>query len=173
MKLRIGKCRVGISKQQPAIMFSMDGYEYERAKQYDGKDLTGYVIDIYKPKRSNQANSYMWELITQIEDRSGINRNDIYKMAVREAGVWYDGEISTKDFPDFVEDWEKQWVGWFVDTDIRGTKATSFRAYRGSSVYNSKQMSRLIDHVVEEAKFWNIETATPEELAKIKVLWGE
>ena len=45
------------------------------------------------------------------------------------------------------------------------------RAYYGSSQYNTKQMSRLIDMVVEGAKELGIETLTPEELARIKEEW--
>jgi hypothetical protein len=34
-------------------------------------------------------------------------------------------------------------------------------------------MAKLIDGTVQEAKQLGIETATPDELAKMKALWGE
>lgn len=173
MKLKVKSCRVGISNGTPAIMFGLPGHEHDRAKTYDGKDLAGYVIEIVKPQRSDQANRYMWELIGEIADRTGLNRNDIYRQAVREAGAYHDGQVKTCDLSAFVNDWRRQGIGWFVDLDVQGEEWTSFRAYRGSSVYNSKEMSRLIDHVVAEAKTWGIETATPDELAKMKALWSK
>lgn len=41
----------------------------------------------------------------------------------------------------------------------------------GSSVYNTKQMSRLIDHVVQDCKAVGIETLTPLELDRLKGDW--
>lgn len=173
MKLKVKSCRTGLSNGKPAIMFGLSGKEFDRAKSYDGKDLTGYVIEIVKPQRSDQANRYMWELIGEISDRSGVNRNDIYRQAVREAGVYQDVYVRTDDVQTYMNVWKRQGIGWFVDKDVEGDEWTSLRAYFGSSVYNSKEMSRIIDYVVEEAKTWNIETATPDELAKIKALWGK
>ncbi|MFQ8836333.1 MAG: hypothetical protein ACLR8L_00235 [Oscillospiraceae bacterium] len=47
------------------------------------------------------------------------------------------------------------------------------RAYYGSSRYNAKQMGRIIDLVVEDAKDLGIETLTPDELARMNLEWGE
>ena len=43
----------------------------------------------------------------------------------------------------------------------------------GSSVYDTEQMSRLIDAVVEDCKAVGIETMTPEELDALMIRWGE
>ena len=45
------------------------------------------------------------------------------------------------------------------------------RAYYGSSTYNTRQMSRIIDAAVEEAKGMGIETLRPEEIARLKEEW--
>ena len=42
---------------------------------------------------------------------------------------------------------------------------------RGSSDYNTYEMSKLIDGCVQEAKYLGIETLTPEELERMKVIW--
>jgi hypothetical protein len=34
-------------------------------------------------------------------------------------------------------------------------------------------MARLIDGTIQEAKQLGIETATPDEIARMKALWGE
>lgn len=47
------------------------------------------------------------------------------------------------------------------------------RAYYGSSTYNSKQMCRIIDMAVQDAKSLGIETLTPDELARMNIEWGE
>ena len=115
MKLKVNTCRTGISNGKPAIMFGLPGKEMDRAKSYDGKDLTGYVIEIVKPQRSDQANRYMWELIGEIADRSGVNRNDIYRQAVREAGSYQDVYVRTDSVQTYINVWTRQGIGWFVD----------------------------------------------------------
>ena len=45
-------------------------------------------------------------------------------------------------------------------------------AYYGSSTYNTTEMSRLIDYVVDEAKELGIETLPPEQLNAMKESWG-
>ena len=43
---------------------------------------------------------------------------------------------------------------------------------RGSHTYNTKEMSRLIEGTVQEAKALGIETATPEEIRRMEERWG-
>jgi hypothetical protein len=42
---------------------------------------------------------------------------------------------------------------------------------RGSHTYDTKEMARLIDGVVYEAKSIGIETLSPDELERMKSLW--
>ena len=44
--------------------------------------------------------------------------------------------------------------------------------YYGSSTYDTEQMSRLIDNVVQDCKALDIETETPERLAMMMEAWG-
>ena len=46
------------------------------------------------------------------------------------------------------------------------------RAYYGSSTYNSKQMSRLIDMAVQDCREQGIEVLPPERLAGMMEEWG-
>lgn len=43
--------------------------------------------------------------------------------------------------------------------------------YFGSSSYDTVQMSRLIDLLIEDCKAQGIETATPDEIARYKEEW--
>lgn len=45
--------------------------------------------------------------------------------------------------------------------------------YYGSSTYDTAQMSRLINIIVEECKAQGIETRTPDEISKLVSLWGD
>lgn len=168
MKVKINQCVTGIKGNQPYIAFSISGKEYDRVKDYHGKDLKGYVIDVYKPKRSSEANAYMWQLIGEIAEKSGTPEREVYRHAVREAGIYEDLMLKADGLEVFKESWESNGIAWLIEYDPPQSEYVHVRAYYGSSAYNSKQMSKLIDYVVSEAKFWNIETLTPDELASMK-----
>jgi hypothetical protein len=66
-------------------------------------------------------------------------------------------------------------VGWpteQVDYSPSGREVI-IRAYYGSSQYSTRQMSRLIDMAVEDAKDLGIEVLTPMELERMKEEWGK
>ena len=48
---------------------------------------------------------------------------------------------------------------------------TNVVLYFGSSTYDSKQMSDLIDRLISEAKELGIETDTPEQISRYKSEW--
>ena len=69
--------------------------------------------------------------------------------------------------------WKRQGTAWLTEVVdyAEDGDAVVVRAYFGSSVYSTKQMSRLIDYIVQDCRQVGIETMTPEELARIKEDW--
>lgn len=58
--------------------------------------------------------------------------------------------------------------------DIRVKGDTTWYSYyvlRGSHTYNSAEMARLIQGTIEDCKEQGIETATPDEIARMQSLW--
>lgn len=49
----------------------------------------------------------------------------------------------------------------------------SYYVLRGSHTYNSAEMARLIQGTIEDCREQGIETATPDELAKMAMLWEQ
>lgn len=137
-------------------------------------------IDKYREKRSLNANKYMWKLCGELAERLSdekvsYTKEGIYREAIKEIGVWYDDEVD----PDKVEWRCKAWsmigTGWLterVDFTADGEREI-IRFYYGSSRYNKKQMSRLIDNIVQDCKAVGIETMTPDQIAEMKAMWGE
>ena len=144
--------------------------------KYD--ELKGKDIDIklcrYREKRSVDANSYCWTLINQIAAVLNQRPNDIYRHCIREIGGNYQiSPILNKDLARWREIWESKGTGWICE-DMGESKLdgyTNTRNYYGSSKYDSRQMSQLIDRVVDEARELGIETMTPNEIARVKALW--
>ena len=65
-------------------------------------------------------------------------------------------------------------MGWLTNTlpsKIPG--CTNVILYYGSSAYDTNQMSRLIDRIVQDCKDAGIETLTPDKLDAMKAGWGD
>lgn len=58
-------------------------------------------------------------------------------------------------------------------SEENGKNVYFYRVYRGSSDLNSAEMALLIKGTVEECAAQDIETATPDEIARMNQLWGQ
>lgn len=137
-------------------------------------------IGKFREKRSLDANAYMWLLCGKLAEKlsdkkTKYTKEDIYREAIKEVGVWQDDEIEPERVKWRCAAWQQIGTGWLterVDFTADGSKEI-IRFYYGSSQYNKKQMGRLIDNIVQDCQAVGIETKTPEELARLKSLWGE
>lgn len=53
-----------------------------------------------------------------------------------------------------------------------GKEIIYYRVYRGSHTYNTQEMHELIEGTIIECKELGIETATPDEIARMEALWA-
>ena len=133
------------------------------------------------PKRSMDANAYCWVLLDKLavalsDDRRTVSPEEVYQQIIPNVGG------NSRILPirdDAVEEWKRIWggkgTGWTCEDMWPCSNLSGYhnvRCFYGSSVYDTKQMSRLIDLVVQECKEQGIETKTPEELARLKELWN-
>lgn len=133
-----------------------------------------YDITIRRKKRSLDANNYLWALVGQISQMVGIPSDEVYRHAVHEAGVYIPLPIRNDAVEEFTRNWGSRGAGWIVDvldnSKLEGYKLV--RAYYGSSTYDTAQMSRLIDYVVQDAKALGIETLSDRERSLLIDAWS-
>lgn len=137
-------------------------------------DLKEHELDIeikrHRNRRSLDANAYAWVLIDRIAEAMSITREEVYREAIRGIGGVSD-IVCVQDaaVDNLRRGWEKHGTGWQTETmpsKIEG--CTNVILYYGSSVYDTKQMSLLIDKLVQDAKALGIETVTPAELERLE-----
>lgn len=132
----------------------------------DNKKL--YRFEPYKEKRSNKANKYFWELLGQLCLEMGLDTIEEYKKRVRQLGVFRYWEIDKDNVATFNKMWSDNGIAWFTDVvDIAENGKIGINAYYGSSSYNTKQMAKLIDGVVQDCKAIGIETEIPENIKSL------
>ena len=127
-----------------------------------------------KKKRSLDANGYCWALLNELSDKLKIPAIELYQEFIRKVGSYEVICINTQAMGKFLEVWQSNGYGWLVD--ILGESRNypncmNLKCYHGSSVYDTKEMSKLIDEIVVECKEQGIETATGAELDLLKRGW--
>lgn len=137
--------------------------------QDDTKILTVQIdkneeLTTKKKKRSKNANAYFWELLQQLCEEMNLDVVKEYQKRVKELGIFRQWEIETINIPTFDKMWSSKGIAWFTEKVEEIGNKTIINAYYGSSSYNSKQMSRLIDNLVQDCKEIGIETLDEMEI---------
>lgn len=146
-------------------------------KQYNLKEKHELDLKVAKKcrKRSLDANAYAWVLIGRLAEKLKIPKEEIYRQYIKDIGCFEPLPIRSDRVEAFKSIWEAKGVGWVLevidDSKLKGYKLC--HAYFGSSTYNTDEMSRLIDLIVQDCKEQEIETMTPAEIAELKSLWGQ
>lgn len=141
------------------------------------KDDNLYIkIDKIRNKRSLDANSYMWVLCDKIakalcKDGTIVTKEDVYKDSITQIGSFEPFIVQEKSFDKFKRIWEKQGLGFIVQEVSRKDKCVKVHCYYGSSTYDTKEMSLLIELVVGLAKSLSIETKPKEEIESLLLSW--
>lgn len=127
----------------------------------------------YKEKRSLDANAYAWVLMTKIANHPDVSssKEEIYEEMLQKYGALFEDEdgyvtVTVKKAVDMSKI-DGHWK--FIKDN---GKFASYIMIKGSSEYDTAEMSHFIDHIVDEAKELGIETATPNELERMKQEWN-
>lgn len=163
--------KAGWSQDEEGLWLSLRVKVPALARQFvAGMKPVWYVAKLteHKNRRSLDANAYLWVLIGKIADKLTRPKEEIYLdmlKAYGQGGVVKIPHTCAEDFERAFPYHEKH------ESLPDEEKAGYYRFWVGSSQYDTQEMAILIDGVVQEAKTLDIETATPEELARMKEEW--
>ena len=135
-----------------------------------------FEIKEYRQKRSLDSNSYCWVLCDKIakelsKDGTIITKEKIYQDSILQIGTFEAFIVQERTFENFKRVWEKQGLGFLVQEVSRKDKCIKVNCYYGSSTYDSKEMSLLINLLVDLAKSLNVETKSQAELKSLLESW--
>lgn len=125
-------------------------------KVKDGATLTVEIKVKSKP-RSLSANGLCWVLCRDIaeelsKDGQIVTSEDVYREAIRSYGAFIMRSIPKYLVDDWIKLWNARGIGWLCDAFRTNQARVDVRCYVGSSLYDTKQMARLIDGLIDEAK---------------------
>lgn len=131
-------------------------------------------IKEHKNHRSLDANAYLWVLLTKLQDKLSIPKEELYKNYIQKIGSSEILPIKNEAVDKFREAWQRNGLGWITETTKSKLDGfTNVIAYYGSSSYNTAEMSRLINEVVDDCKEQNIETKSDNEINNLLKQWGK
>ena len=140
--------------------------------QEDSKILTIQIglneeIEVKRKKRSKNANSYFWELLQKLCFEMNVDLIEEYRKRVKELGICQTFELDNKNLATFEHLWNERGIAWFTEKVEQGANKTIINAYYGSSSYNSKQFSRLLDNLIQDCRSVGIQTLDDLEIEEL------
>ena len=133
-------------------------YNQEKDKKFEIKEK--------REKRSLSQNSYAWELITKIGNILRLSKEEIYLQMLEDYGQSILIPVKKGEKPNGYFKYYK----YETSSILNGKEADWYKIYKGSSEFDSKEMTILIDGIIQECKQLGIETLTPDEIAKLKII---
>lgn len=127
-------------------------------------------------RRSIKANDFCWALCSDIGKamRPPLAKEEVYRKTIREVGEFVPLPIKEAAVEAFQRKWACKGTGWFADV-IDNSKHEGYKlvhAYYGTSTYDSKQMSILIDSLVDDMEQMGLPIPLgKDEIARLKRDW--
>lgn len=168
---KIVGANIDFKTNKPVLMLEVNERNDFEAIVDDLKDKDKLTIDVkpYRQKRSLNANSYAWKLIGEIADVLRAGKDEIYLKCLKRYGQSeLISVLSHVPISNYVKYYEEA-----GESKLNGKMFTHYRVYKGSSEFDTREMSIFVDGVVSEAKQLGIQTETPNEIARLKSMWGE
>lgn len=141
---------------------------------YSGPGAPPIRVRIAKARkaRSLDANAYFWSCVAIIQATIGGSKGDIYRRLLRDYGQYTYLVVEPEAVPRLMQIWrEVEVLG--DTTTTSGKKGKSVIAYFGSSTYNSKEMSQLIDGAVDDIKALGKTPPPTRDMEQMLEAWRE
>lgn len=127
------------------------------------------TVKNWREKRSLDANAYMWALLEKLAVELGTTKDELYEDFIQKHGlmdrddsgyitVTMRADIDPSHLPGH----------WKLDGEHSTIMWKVYRRIRGTSEYDTKEMSYFLDRVIEAAKEAGVETMTPAELERLR-----
>ena len=127
-----------------------------------------FEVKEHREKRSRNANAYAWVLIGKIADVLRTSKEEVYFNMLKRYGqcevVSVSSAINVNGYFKYFEE--------MGTSQLNGKEFTHYKIFKGSSEFDSREMAILIDGIISEAEHLEIETLPPNEVARLKEMWG-
>ena len=139
-----------------------------------------YTVEIKNKskRRSISANNFCWTLCQRIAkelSKNGyIGKEDVYRKAILDSQQGDPVGVPNNRLDSFVRKWQSNGIGWIcvIDDNERLSGVKRVYLYSGSSTYNTAEMSRLIECLVDECNQLDIQLEPSEYIQSLVEGWA-
>lgn len=150
------------------LIFAIDEDEELIAKMESLRGIKS-VLNVSKlfSKRSLSANAYFWKLCTELANKFDTTKDEIYLRQLSSYGQFVDLKVAEIAYEKLKSEYRycevlDNWGGWLT-----------VRCYIGSSHYNSREMSVLVNGTVNDCHDAGISTWPDEEVRRMLEIWQQ
>lgn len=161
--MQFSECRIAGNE---LILKASDVYEIRRFA-YNFK-AGNYEIERKRKKRSNDANALCWKLCTEIANVLRADKDSIYVDMLKNYGqsdIWA-ASPETRPEEHF------KYFDFFGRRTVDNKEVYFYTVYKGSSGYDTREMSIFLDGIISEAKALDIEVISERERSLMLDEWG-
>lgn len=128
-----------------------------------------YEIERKRKKRSTDANALCWKLCTEIANVLRTDKDSIYIDMLKKYGqsdiVSVLSTVNVKGYFKYFDEWGTG--------HVNGKDFTHYKVYKGSSEYDTREMSILLDGIIDEAKALDVDVISEREKSLLLEEWGK
>lgn len=157
--------------------FDLDGEMIVAFKVYDKQSMISFINETDKEKklsievkpfrkqRSLDANALLWACLGQMAEALRTDKWDVYLMMLKRYGQFTYMTVKTKALPKLKQVWRE------IEILSEGEIYSDVICYFGSSTYDTKEFSVLLDGVISEMKDMGLHIPLPEEIERSLAVW--
>lgn len=139
--------------------------EFSKLKELEKINIT---IEEISHKRGLNANSCLWKLCSQIADKIGVSKEEIYLEQLKKYGQSLLIPVLPSQKPNgYFKYYEFREKG-----KLNGKECDWYIVYKGSSEYNTKEMAILLEGTNNDCKELGIETIEEYKLRQYIESWN-
>ncbi len=121
----------------------------------------------YRKRRSKNANAFCWAMCNEIANLLRTDKDSVYLTMLKRYGQ--SAVISIRSdipFGGYLKYFEVE-----GESTLNGKDFTHYKVFKGSSEYDTREMSIFLDGIVSEAQALGIPVLSDSELALLKDEW--
>lgn len=124
-----------------------------------------FEVKEYKEHRTLSQNAYCWKLITELANSQRLSKEEVYLIMLKDYGQSTIASlVDDVDVSNYFKYYEL--IG---SSELNNKKFNHYKLYKGSSEFDTKEMSIFIDGIIQECEAVGIPTLTKDEILKLKL----
>lgn len=160
------------SSKRMCITFEVN--EFPTAEIQELSQLGNLNIEVkkFRKKRSLDSNAYLWVMLQKIAESTHSDKWSVYLQMLQRYSREFTFVICKEHAVEKLKELYRTCVD-LGEVKVNGMEGHQIQVYFGSSTFDTKAMSVLLDGVISECKELGIETLPPAEIERMMNEWGK